>query len=201
MCLQADPGKNYLKTWPVQRMLKESQGGFRQERSTLHQVYYLMELMESQDVSQVFLDFKAAYDIVDRRILWTSLYSRFGLPVPLTRFLRSLMDQNFSKLLIGGTKSARIFQLRGLPQGSSLSPTLFNFYIDSLIVLLEANRVKCNTFGLNSNNLFFADNGAVHAPELSAQLKSLQTDFSKLSLNNYYQPLYDDNSQQITKFF
>ena len=42
---------------PFKELLKESQGGFRQGRSTLHQVYYLMELMKSQKLYQVFLDF------------------------------------------------------------------------------------------------------------------------------------------------
>ena len=38
-------------------MLQTSQGGFLNQRSTLHQVYYLMELMkENSDLIQVFLD-------------------------------------------------------------------------------------------------------------------------------------------------
>jgi hypothetical protein len=144
------------------KMLQDSQSGFRQGRSTLHQVYYLMELMKCQDISQVFLDFRAAYDLVDRRVLWTTLYKRFKMPLTLIRMMRSLMDNNFSKLVIGCSKSRNISQLRGLPQGSSLSPTLFNFYIDSLIVLLE-NKPMCSVYGLPSNNLFFADDGAIHA--------------------------------------
>jgi hypothetical protein len=38
-----------------------SQGGFLKKRSTLRQVYYLMEL----NLIQVFLDLSAAYDMVD----------------------------------------------------------------------------------------------------------------------------------------
>ena len=41
--------------------LHTSQGGFLKKRSTLHQVYYLMELMkENPDLIQVFLDLSAA---------------------------------------------------------------------------------------------------------------------------------------------
>ena len=83
------------------------------------------------------LDFKAAYDMVDRRILWTLLAKRFKMSTALIRLLRALFDFNFSRLEISGKKSEKIFHLRGLPQGSSLSPILFNFYIDSLIDLIQ----------------------------------------------------------------
>jgi hypothetical protein len=74
-------------------MLHTSQGGFLKKRSTLHQVYYLMELMKNNpDLIQVFLDLSAAYDMVDRRILWTLLSSRFKMPIGIIKLLRSLFD-------------------------------------------------------------------------------------------------------------
>ena len=62
-------------------MLHSSQGGFLKKRTTLHQVYYIMELMKNNpNIIQVFLDLSAAYDMVDRRILWTLLAKRFKMP-------------------------------------------------------------------------------------------------------------------------
>jgi hypothetical protein len=105
--------------------LQSSQGGFLKKRSTLHQVYFIMEIMRNNpDLIQVFLDLSAAYDMVDRRIFWTSLKNHFGMPTSLIRLLRSLFDENYSKLDIVGEKSQKILHLRGLPQGSSLSPIL-----------------------------------------------------------------------------
>jgi hypothetical protein len=145
-------------------MLHSSQGGFLKKRSTLHQVYYLMELMKNHpNIIQVFLDLSAAYDMVDRRILWTLLAKRFKMPVALIRLLRALFDSNFSRLEVSGIKSEKIFHLRGLPQGSSLSPILFNFYIDSLIDLIQQEKLMMDCMGVKSNNLFFADDGNLHS--------------------------------------
>jgi hypothetical protein len=73
----------------------------------------------------VFLDMRAAYDTVDRRLLWTPLVKKFGFPVEIVRVIRSLFDSNKSFLLIGDVKSGGIENQRGQPQGSALSPTLF----------------------------------------------------------------------------
>jgi hypothetical protein len=142
-------------------MLHDLQGGFRKGRSTLHQVYYLAELMKSNKLINVFMDFRAAYDTVDRRILWTSLFHTFKFPISLIRTLRSIFEFNESFLLVGSDKSPGIPNLRGVPQGSSLSPTMFNFFINSLIVQLEAE-LKAN--GMDTNCLFFADDGNLHSP-------------------------------------
>ena len=154
--------------------LHTSQGGFLKKRSTLHQVYYLMELMkENPDLIQVFLDLSAAYDMVDRRILWSTLVKRFKMPIGMIRLLRSLFDSNFSRLNVSGIKSEKIQHLRGLPQGSSLSPILFNFYIDSLIDMIQQETLMMNSLGVTTNNLFFADDGNIHSNNKSTIQKIL----------------------------
>ena len=155
-------------------MLHTSQGGFLKKRSTLHQVYYLMEIMkDNPDLIQVFLDLSAAYDMVDRRVLWTQLAKRFRMPIGMIRLLRSLFESNFSRLDVSGIKSEKIKHLRGLPQGSSLSPILFNFYIDSLIDMMQQESLMMNCLGVKSNNLFFADDGNIHSNDKSVIQKIL----------------------------
>jgi hypothetical protein len=167
-----------LKLEIYKELLHTSQGGFLKKRSTLHQVYYLMELMKNNpDLIQVFLDLSAAYDMVDRRILWTLLANRFKMPTGMIKLLRALFDSNFSRLNVSGTKSEKIEHLRGLPQGSSLSPILFNFYIDSLIDLFEQENLKMDTMGIRSNNLFFADDGNIHSNDKSTVQKILDIAF------------------------
>jgi len=144
--------------------LQSSQGGFLKKRSTLHQVYFIMEIMRNNpDLIQVFLDLSAAYDMVDRRILWTLLKNHFRMPTSLIRLLRSLFDENYSKLDILGEKSQKIQHLRGLPQGSSLSPILFNFFIDSFIRKIQKEELMMDFLGIRTNNLFFADDGNIHS--------------------------------------
>jgi hypothetical protein len=142
--------------------LHDLQGGFRKGRSTLHQVYYLAELMKKnkKNIVNVYMDLRAAYDTVDRRLLWTYLATKFGMPLELIRLLRAFFDHNQSYLLVGDARSSPIKNLRGLPQGSSLSPTLFNFFINILIELLQRTQVSNP---LDSKCLFFADDANLHA--------------------------------------
>ena len=155
-------------------MLHTSQGGFLKNRSTLHQVYYLMELMKNNpNLIQVFLDLSAAYDMVDRRILWTHLANRFKMPIGMIKLLRSLFDNNYSRLNVSGILSEKIQHLRGLPQGSSLSPILFNFYIDSLIDIIQKKNLMMDSLGVKSNNLFFADDGNIHSNDAETVQKIL----------------------------
>ena len=145
---------------PYKSKLHDLQGGFRKNRSTCHQIYYLAELMKTnKGLLNVFLDLRAAYDTVDRRILWTILVKSFGMPFELVRLIRALFDHNESFLLVGSETSTGIPNLRGLPQGSALSPIIFNFFIDGLIRILDAQDKENE---LPSNCLFFADDGNLH---------------------------------------
>jgi hypothetical protein len=114
----------------------------------------------NKDLLNVFLDLRAAYDTVDRRILWTLLVKKFGFSFELVRIIGALFDFNQSFLLVGNTKSPGIPNHRGLPQGSAFSPIIFNFFINHLIDILDAEEKED---GLPSNCLFFADDGNLHA--------------------------------------
>jgi hypothetical protein len=151
---------------PFMDKLSDYQGGFRPHRSTLDQVFCLHEIMQGRPgMINVFLDLQTAYDRVDRRILWSKMYHRFNVPWSLIKRLQALFDHNSSILVVQGAKSDPIENLRGLLQGSSLSPVLFNFYINDLIEELSRNpdAPKITTAGIRTNALFFADDGNLHA--------------------------------------
>jgi hypothetical protein len=151
----------------TESFLQPSQGGFRVGRGTLQQCYALHEIMQSHPQSvHVFLDIKAAYDCVNRNILWDQM-AKYGFPAHMILVCRSLFDKNVANLVVNGRSSRDIGCDRGLLQGSSLSPLLFNVYIDPLLVRLE-RMPKMITYGVDSNNLFFADDGALHAKDAEA---------------------------------
>jgi Reverse transcriptase (RNA-dependent DNA polymerase) len=77
--------------------------------------------------------------------------------------LRALFDYNESHLLIQGEESAPIPNRQGLLQGSSLSSILFNHFLNDLLQTLNARMEKVTTYGIETNNLFFADDAALHA--------------------------------------
>jgi len=143
--------------------LAHTQGGFRPHRSTMDQVVILHELLCRLVRSVViFLDIKAAYDTVDRRLLWTRMAKDFGVPEATIAMLRDMFDSNVVMLVIKGKESEVIPLKRGLLQGSSISPLLFNIFINELLVGLQS-LPKISLGGALWNHLFFADDGALVA--------------------------------------
>ena len=76
-----------------------------------------------------FLDIKKAYDTVDRKML-ARILERLGLDGKILNWLKQfLLGKRSGKVIYEGCKSEDIFFERGVPQGSPLSPLLFNIYI------------------------------------------------------------------------
>jgi hypothetical protein len=152
----------FLTTWTakIDKQLTENQYGFRPRRSTIEALGVLHEsIIHNEDGCYVFLDLKSAYDVIDRRVLWTILRETFDVSDDDIRVLRSLFDHNSSKVCMGGSSSETVDNLVGLLQGSVLSPILFNCFIHKLSVLLndaaKAAGVKLGKFTLN--HILFAD--------------------------------------------
>lgn len=149
----------------TENILTPNQGGFRPKRSTLQQCSALHEMMLAKPQAVIaFLDIKAAYDTVNRSLLWRDMLSHESMPSHLVAVCRSLFDFNVCNVVVNGRKSKDIHCLRGLLQGSSLSPLLFNLYIHSLIVRLNTlPKLSLQNGSVELNNLFFADDGALVA--------------------------------------
>ena len=79
-----------------------------------------------------FLDIKAAYDQVDRDLLWPRLEAR-GVPDGLIQVLKALFDGNTAFVAINGNQSTPFPISSGVLQGSLLSPLLYSLFIDDLI--------------------------------------------------------------------
>ena len=156
----------------VNRMLDMAQGGFREVRSTMDQVYTLHELIdEHPDTKVAYLDIATAYDCTNRELMWTDLFTNDTDPNQevtlgwLGPILRALFDYNTATLLIAGTKSRPIAVRRGLLQGTVLAPHLFNVHINSLPSGLRHD-FQDNCFRIGAvlvNSLLFADDTALIA--------------------------------------
>ena len=71
-----------------------------------------------------------AYDTIARENLWTTLIRKVGYSnMKLIQILRSLFDFNFSFVRIHDQLGPAIYSTRGLIQGSTLSPILFNIIL------------------------------------------------------------------------
>lgn len=122
------------------RPLSIYQGGFREHRGCPDQVATLQERCLKQTtrrkVIMSFLDIKAAYDTVDRKILWQRCKA-YGIGDDMVNILSQLFDFNWAVVQVVGATSSEIQLNRGLLQGSVLSPLLYSIFIDPLLVKLS----------------------------------------------------------------
>lgn len=122
-------------------VLNDAQNGFRRGRGTGDHLCTLSSLIESRKLKNkatytAFIDFKKAYDSVNRQFLWGKL-EELGVRGKTLRALRSLYAQSLYSVRVNGHMSEWIEATCGLKQGCLLSPLLFNLYINDLVSVIE----------------------------------------------------------------
>ncbi|KAJ8713455.1 hypothetical protein PYW07_013825 [Mythimna separata] len=129
--------KNRLE-WLVEngRLLPPTQFGFRKGLGTADSVGILtsavrLALSRNESVVVVFLDISAAYDSVLLPNLRQKL-QKLRIPARICRVIGSIFTDRTIQLRIPGADSDQRTVWRGLPQGSVLSPPLYNIYTADL---------------------------------------------------------------------
>lgn len=123
--------KRIRPTIKPQNIIPHSQFGFRTSHSTIHQIHRLTDKIASSFENKkycpgVFLDVAQAFDRVWHDGLLYKL-KKF-LPAPYYLLIRSYL-QNRTFSVRQGTSTSLYFSIfAGVPQGSDLSPDLFNIY-------------------------------------------------------------------------
>jgi hypothetical protein len=169
--------------------LNACQCGFRSDRSTIDQAASLNEIMKQfakrtgQKLEVTFLDIKAAYDSVDRRLLWKKCLD-MGVPLWTVNILQQLFDHCQSKVVIRSRESSLFPHRAGLMQGSVISPVLYSIFVNSLADALDAT-ATLEIGGRKVGGLFYADDIALMA-ETSDQMRRLLAVCESHSLANNY---------------
>ena len=137
----------------------------------------------------MLIDLQKAYDSVDRGLLWTLLKQRCRdeSQLKLVKLISRLHSE--SDITIGGHS---INAEMGLPQGSILSPVLFNIYLEEALNSSE----KLKQVRKRGDLLAFADDMLVMTSD-RGELETIVNELSSLS-ENYNLRLNKKKSEILT---
>jgi sorting nexin-29 len=139
------------------------QAGFRKGRGTSDNAFILTHIIDKyahceKPLYIAFIDFRKAYDSVDRSVLWAAL-AEHGLHGPVLETLKAMYSDVRMAVRLAGEVGELFDAPMGVKQGDPLSPLLFGLLIDRLEPYL---RLHCPTIGaelatLTLSLLLYAD--------------------------------------------
>ncbi len=149
---------NYLDR---HKLLSKFQAGFRQDHRTTDNVFILNEIMKyskqtSEPLYMCFIDFTKAFDKLWRMGLLLKL-SHLKVGGSFYKVIKDMYSDNSSAVRTGSYLTPFFECQTGVRQGDSLSPTLFDIYVNDICNLFDAS---CDPMTFNQfhiNCMFYAD--------------------------------------------
>ena len=122
----------------AEKIIAEEQAGFRPGRSTTEQIFNLgilckRYLQHQQDLYHVFIDFEKAFDRVWHAALWATM-RLYNINTNLMNAIQNLYDKATSAVCFNGSTRDWFRTTVGVRQGCLLSPTLFNTFLEKIMV-------------------------------------------------------------------
>ena len=122
-------------------ILIEEQAGFRSNRSTVDNLSVLHSIINSalqngKKLFCAFLDFRKAFDYLNRDCLWFKLLD-YGLRGNIFIVIKSMYCEVKTRVRYGGETSNTFNSFLGVRQSESLSPLLFSMYVNDMREMLH----------------------------------------------------------------
>ncbi len=141
-----------LSSWAESNnILVDEQNGFRKGRSTIDHLSTITNVIESRKMLKrstycAFIDFRKAYDYINRDLLWNKLID-IGVRGRMLTAIRSLYASVSSCVRVNSLYTDWFDVKSGVRQGCILSPILFNLFINDLTLYLKTLGVgiQCGT--------------------------------------------------------
>ena len=129
----------------LEQLLRENQCGFRQNRSCIDQIYSLRCIIHQCIKFNIplyinFVDFKAAFDSIDRQFIRRSL-QHYGLPDKYIRIKKAFFSHTISAVRVNGELTDWFTVNSGIGQGDIQGPPVFNFCLNFSAYLMEQQKV------------------------------------------------------------
>ena len=173
----------------TEQLISEEQGGFREGRGCVDQIFTVRILAEKylergKRLYLAFVDLEKAYDRVDRNALWQVLRV-YGVGGRLLKAVQSLYEGATAVVRANGVMSGSFELKMGLKQGCVMSPWLFNIFMDGVLREMKARTlgrgVALNLEGRQwkLSSVLFADD-AVLVAESEEDLGRLVREFDNV---------------------
>ena len=121
--------------------LGEYQSGFRPSRSTVDQIHVVRQILEKCyeygiELHNIFIDFKQAFDKVNRQNLYESL-KVLKIPMKLIKLVKTTLENSRAVVEVCQGRT-EVFNINtGLRQGDALSTILFNLVLEAAVSKID----------------------------------------------------------------
>ena len=180
---------NRLVKWvETNGILADEQNGFRKGRSTIDHISSLTNIIETRKLKRkqtfvAFIDFRKAYDSIDRSLLWLKLED-LGIGGNILTVIKSMYQDVKYCVRLNGIDTEWFKVMNGLKQGCMLSPLLFNLFINDLVEAINSLGVGVDIGQEKVSVLLYADDLVLLA-ETEADLQKLLDTLSNWCTRNH----------------
>lgn len=156
-------------------IISKYQSGFRKKYSCETAVNYVINrwknVEKNNKMMAIFLDFKRAFETIDRQIMLKKL-EMYGIKGNELKWFESYLGNRVQITKVNGTTSDEIENGFGVPQGSILGALLFILYINDMPTTLE----KCEI-------VLYADDTLIYTEASTEEqcLENMKHDISKIN--------------------